>query len=173
MTNIAFQFDRAKAIEAILYLAPRISESDIYGICKLLYLADKTNLEKYGRFIFGETYWAMKEGSTPSNVYNLLKQATQTPMNELRVEGNQVIALRDANLDYLSESDKECLDQVISVWGNAPNWERKKLAHDNAWEEAWERREDKESVPIPVESIAQLFDDSDELLNYLSNPDDE
>jgi len=60
MAGITFQFNRIKAIEAILYLANKVSDSDIYGICKLLYLVDKTCLEKYGRFIFGETYCAMK-----------------------------------------------------------------------------------------------------------------
>ena len=169
MNNIAFQFNRQKSIETILYLSRRISDSDIYGICKLLYFADKTHLEKYGRFIFGETYCAMQKGATPSNAYDLLKEARDKPFAELEINGHQVIALRDANLDYLSESDKECLDQVISVWGNVPNWERKISAHDSAWEEAWERRGDKESVTIPVESIAQLFDDSDDLIEYLSN----
>ena len=171
MANITFQFDRTKAIEAILYLARKVSNSDIYGICKLLYLADKTSLEKYGRFIFGESYCAMKEGSTPSNAYDLLKQATQVPMSELRVEGNQVIALREANLDYLSESDVECLDQIISIYGRVPNWSRARDAHDDAWKIAWGKRGTKQSVGIPVESIAELLADSDDLIDYLSNRD--
>ena len=171
MAGITFQFDRMKAIEAILYLANKVSNSDIYGICKLLYLLDKTSLEKYGRFIFGETYCAMKEGSTPSNVYDLLKEAVQTPMSELRVEGNQVTALRDANLDYLSESDVECLEQIIGVWGKVPNWSRRDAAHDEAWKKAWAKRGKKGSVGIPVESIVELFDEPEDLINYLSNSD--
>lgn len=171
MANITFQFNRAKAIEVILYLANKVSNSDIYGICKLLYLVDKTSLEKYGRFIFGETYYAMKEGSTPSNAYNLLKEAAQAPMSELRVEGNQVTGLRGPNLDYLSESDVECLEQIISVYGKAPNWARAKDAHDDAWKQAWDNRGEKGSVKIPVESIAELLADSDDLINYLSNSD--
>jgi len=169
MANITFQFHREKAIETILYLSHRISDADIYGICKLLYLADKTHLEKYGRFIFGETYYAMKNGATPSNVYDLLKEVSEKPLAELEINGHQIIALRDANLDYLSESDIECLDQVISVWGNVPNWQRKNAAHDNAWGTAWEQRGDRRSVTISVESIAELFDDSDDLIDYLSN----
>ena len=171
MAGITFQFDRKKAIETILYLANRISDADIYGICKLLYFADKTCLEKYGRFIFGETYSAMKEGATPSNAYDLLKEASQTPVSEIQVEGNQVIAKRDADLKYLSESDVECLDQIINVWGKVPNWSRRDAAHDDAWEKAWGKRGNKGSVRIPVESIAELFDDSEDLINYLSNSD--
>jgi uncharacterized phage-associated protein len=171
MVGITFRFDRRKAIETILYLVKRVSGSDIYGICKLLYLADKTSLEKYGRFIFGETYCAMKEGSTPSNAYDLLKEVSQKPTDELQVEGNQVIAKRDANTEHLSESDIECLDQIISVWGEVPNWSRRAAAHDEAWEKAWGKRGTKGSVRIPVESIVELFDDSEDLINYLSNSD--
>lgn len=171
MAGITFQFNRAKAVESILYLSHRITDSDVYGICKLLYLADKTSLEKYGRFIFGESYCAMQEGATPSNAYDLLKEATATPLSELEVKGNQVIAKRDANLHNFSESDVECFEQIISIWGRAPNWNRRDAAHDEAWRKAWEKRGNKGSVKIPVESIAELFDDSEELISYLSNSD--
>ena len=63
-SKIAFDFNEPKAIETILYLANRISHSFKYRICKMVYLADKTSLEKYGRLIFGESYSAMKEGAT-------------------------------------------------------------------------------------------------------------
>lgn len=169
MAHITFRFNPQKALESILYLTPKISDSDVYGICKLLYLADKTSLEKYGRFIFGESYCAMEKGATPSNVYDLLKESTITPLDELEVRGNQVTARRDANLEYLSESDIECLDQVINIWGKSPNWARRDAAHDAAWKKAWDKRGGKGSVGIPVESIAELFDDSDDLITYLSN----
>lgn len=169
MNEITFRFDRAKAIETILYLCRRISDSDIYGICKLLYLTDKTSLEKYGRFIFGETYCAMQQGATPSNSYDLLKEASEITIEGLEIKGNQVIALRDANQDYLSESDIECLDQVINVWGKVPNWSRGTATHDDAWKHAWDKRGNKGSVKITVESIAELLDDSGELIDYLTN----
>lgn len=63
MENIKFIFDSKKATETIIYLAKRISNPSVYGICKLLYLSDKINLERYGRFIFGEAYYAMEGGA--------------------------------------------------------------------------------------------------------------
>ena len=171
MANITFEFNRSKAVEAILYLAQRVSESDIYGICKLLYLVDKTSLEKYGRFVFGESYYAMEEGATPSNAYDLLKEAAEGVVDGLQVEGNQVVALRKPNLDYLSESDIECMDQIISVYGAAPNWRRREDAHDEAWRESWVKRGDKQSVKMPVESIARLLADSGDLVDYIANRD--
>jgi uncharacterized phage-associated protein len=169
MAGVTFQFDQVKATEAILYLVPKVSDSDVYGICKLLYLADKTSLEKYGRFVFGETYVAMEEGATPSGAYDLLKDAAQTPNSEIRIEGNNIIPLREPNLDYLSESDVECLDQIINVYGKVPNWRRAIDAHDDAWKKSWDKRGNSKSVRIPIESIAELLADSDDLIDYLSN----
>lgn len=169
MTNITFQFNKTKAIETILYLAPKVSDSDIYGICKLLYLVDKTSLEKYGRFVFGETYVAMEEGATPSGAYDLLKDAAQTPNSEIRIEGNNIIPLREPDLGYLSESDVECLDQIINVYGKVPNWRRAIDAHDEAWKKSWDKRGNRKSVRIPIENIAELLANSDDLIDYLSN----
>ena len=169
MSAITFQFDKTKAIEVILYLAPKVADSDVYGICKLLYLVDKTSLEKYGRFVFGETYVAMEEGATPSGVYDLLKDAAETPNDEMKIEGNNIIPLREPSIDYLSESDIECLDLIIDIYGKVPNWRRAIDAHDDAWRESWDKRGSKRSVGIPIESIAKLLESSDDLIDFLSN----
>ena len=172
MANITFQFNKKKAIESILYLAPRVSESDVYGICKLLYLIDKVSLEKYGRFIFGESYSALPEGATPSHAYNLLSRARHRPIDGIKVqEDEQVIPLREPDLDSLSESDIECLDQIISRFGEASYKVRAAEAHDAAYYKAWNTRGRKQGVDMPVESIAELFADSDDLIKYLSNSD--
>lgn len=167
-SKITFVFNESKAIETILYLANRISRSYMYNICKMLYLADKTCLEKYGRFIFGESYSAMKEGATPSKSYDLLKEIAEEYTDDLRVENNAIVALRDANLDYLSESDIECLDQTIAIYDKNP---RKMIrdAHDDAWGKAWESRGEKQSADISVKSIAQTLANSWDLIDYLTN----
>ena len=170
MTNIAFQFSKKKAIEAILYLAPKVVESNVYDICKLLYITDKTSLEKYGRFVFGESYSALQGGATPSNAYDLLKRARRSPVDGIMVqEDEQIISLREPDLDYLSESDIECLDQTISTLGKASHDARAEEAHDEAWNKAWDTRGKKKSVIIPIESIAGLFADADDLIDYLCN----
>ena len=95
-SKIAFDFNESKAIETILYLANRISRSYKYKICKMLYLADKTSLEKYGRFIFGESYSAMQEGATPSKSYDILKQiAEETGISDiLNLPATKVFKIR-------------------------------------------------------------------------------
>jgi uncharacterized phage-associated protein len=164
---VTFNFNKTKAIESILYLADRIPNPDVYGICKLLYLIDKTRLEKYGSFMFGESYYAMKEGATPSNAYDLLKSASNDPIEGLQVKGNQIKVLRKPNLEYLSEADIECLDLIIDEYGRLPNWEKRKYAHDEAWREAWANKGSNNSVLMPIESVAKYLEDSDELIDYL------
>ena len=168
-SEIAFDFDENKAIETMLYLAKRVSRSYKYNICKMLYLADKTSLQRYGRFIFGESYSAMQQGATPSRSYDILKRIAKESSADLRAEGNAVIGLRDANLDYLSESDIECLDETIAIYDRDP---RKMIrdAHDDAWGQAWESRKGgKRSANIPVESIARTLSNYRNLVDYLTN----
>lgn len=167
---ITFVFNKKKAIEVILYLAQKVSVPNIYGICKLLYLADKASLEKYGRFIFGESYVAMKEGGTPSNAYDLLKNIRRDAIDEMKIETNLIVPLRPANLEYLSKSDLECLDLVIEKYGKPRNWsDRKKACHDDAWQYAWDNRGTNRSKRIPIENIAKMFPDSNNLIDYLEN----
>jgi len=169
MAKIYFQFNEQKAIEVIIYLASRIKNPDIYSICKLLYLADKTNLEKYGRFIFGDTYSAMEKGATPSNAYNLLKEKPPSTRDSFSVSAYNVSVLREPNLEYLSKSDLESLDEIINIYENLPNWRKSEDAHDDAWRSSWEKRGHKKSAPIPIENIAKLFDNVEELIDYLTH----
>jgi uncharacterized phage-associated protein len=171
INQVQFKFNRPKAIEAILYLSQKVSNPEIYDICKLLYLVDKTSLERYGRFVFGETYCAMKEGATPSNVYDILKEAKQEVVDGISVEGNCVIALRSAKQEVLSKSDLECLDHIIAIYGNVSYVKRRQDAHDEAWKKAWGNRGKSGSAMMPVETIAKLFADSDDLISYLHNSD--
>lgn len=170
MTNITFKFNPQKATEAILYLIPNLPVPNVYGICKMLYLTDKTSLAQYGRFLFGDSYVAMREGGTPSGAYDLLKRLRKSPTSDLRVDDNEVIASRPANLDYLSKSDIQCLDDTIKKYGNPANWtDRKEACHDEAWQKAWDKRGISKSNAMPVESIAETLKESDDLIDYLMN----
>ncbi|MDE3091925.1 MAG: SocA family protein, partial [Chloroflexota bacterium] len=133
----------------------------------------KTSLEKYGRFIFGESYSAMKAGPVPSNAYDLIKSARETKEFGFAVKDDKIVPLRKAKLDRLSESDIECLNQIVALYGNVPNWKRIEDSHDAAYHAAWDSRGDKKSVPMQLEQIIDLFDDADDLKEYVFNRDAE
>lgn len=68
-----FVFDEDVAIEVILYIAHCVLDPTFHRISKIMYFADKTHLERYGRFICGDNYVSMQHGSVPSFMYDILK----------------------------------------------------------------------------------------------------
>lgn len=169
MNQIKFDFQREKAIESILYLSKRAADPSFHSINKLLYFADKTSLERYGRFICGDDYYAMEYGPVPSNTYDLMKDAVDSPGYPFKVEGHTIIPLRESRLEVLSESDIECLDSSLQLYGNVPFWKRNVDSHDDAWKKSWDERGASGSIRIPIENIAKLLEDADELIDYLAN----
>ncbi len=170
-----FKFNRDKAIESIIYLVQNLKspeDKEVYAICKMLYFADKISLHKYGCFIFGETYCAMEQGATPSNAYDILKQSRTRATKGIKVKGNKIEVSRKANTTLLSETDMECLNEVINKYGSN-GWRRWNDAHDKAYDKAWETRGDKDSVPISVFNIAKLANKSSILIDFLNNRDKE
>ena len=104
MQNL-IDFNREKAIAAILYIAKNIDISDKLRILKVLYAADKYHLNRYFRFILGDRYARLDNGSVPSNVYDMLKSSSE----EYEVKGSKIIPLQDPDMDELSPSDIEAL----------------------------------------------------------------
>jgi uncharacterized phage-associated protein len=166
-----FQFDPEKATEALLYVARRVRDQDLYTTLKVLYLADKHHLHRYGRFIFGDAHHALPHGPVPQGAYDILKwlrgdsgHRYDPARKALRVEGNTINALRDAEIDVFSASDLECLDQAIEEFGRLPFSELKRKTHDSAY---------KATPPcgqIAVEAIAALSDDPVPLIQHLADP---
>jgi uncharacterized phage-associated protein len=170
MNEIQFKFNREKAIEAILYIASRLDDPSFHSIGKILYFADKTSLEMYGRFVLGDTYAAFKHGPLPSATYDLMKAAKQSNDLPFKVHNHyEVVPLREPNLNVFSDSDIDCLDRMIQHYGSYTFWEKSELSHDAAWAKAWEHRGNKESNEIAIEDIVALLQDADMLLDYLKN----
>lgn len=173
-TRIRFKFDAEKAVEAILYVANRVGDPGFHRISKLLYFADREHLAKYGRFICGDSYVAMKHGPVPSGTYDILKYVRGDGLScpvphaseSFRVDDPpwRVVYFRDADMDSLSESERECLDSAIAKYGNMSFGQLTTVSHDKAWESA------DENEFILVEQIVATLPDADELLRHLSNP---
>ncbi len=164
------KFNKEKALEVILYLAQKAPIPDIYHICKVIYFADRYHLEEYGRQICNDTYYAMKHGPVPSNIYQMLKDARDkedsaiSTTEILTVEGkpsHKVTVARSSNLNSLSLSDIEALDQAIANYGKMSFDELQNLSHDKAWESA-----DINDV-ISLEAIAETLPSNIDLIQHL------
>jgi hypothetical protein len=167
MAGIGLGFSQEKAIEAILFVANRIPHPTFHSISKVFYFADKLSLERYGRFISGDSYFAMEHGPVPSETYGIMQVAPANGFFGFRVEGYNVFPLRDADMDCLSESDIECLDHSVREHGPKPFRVLKKESHDQAYKRAWASRGSKKSAPMSVERIAEQLSDAASLIDYL------
>lgn len=172
--RIRFHFDPDKAVEVILYIANRVGDPGFHRLSKVLYFADRDHLAKYGRFICGDSYVAMKHGPVPSGTYDILKfvrgddgLTCHVPhaKESFRVDDRKlVIPFKDANPDLLSESEKECLDAAIAKFGKLSFGQLTKLSHDKAWDSA------DENESIEVEQIVATLPNAEHLLEHLANP---
>lgn len=166
-------WNRQKAIEAILYLANRIQEPSVLRILKVLYLADKLHLSRYGRFIVRDNYVAMEYGPVASNTYDLLKDEGVTDFSVVGKK-KDVIPCRDADVMEFSRTDVECLDEIIRDYGRASTDRLIAIAHDQVWREISDngKRVKKDtpgpnSLPMPIERIADGLANAAEVRDHL------
>ncbi len=158
-----FVFKAEKSVEAILYIAQNVKQPTFHRISKIMYFADKVHLEKYGRFICGDSYMAMKHGPVPSGAYDILKVARGDGFNNafIVVDNFKVKPLRAAYVDYFSESDLECLDESIKQYGHLSFDQLTRLSYDTAWQTA------NENDYIDLKKIVATLSNPDNLLDYL------
>ncbi len=149
---VAFQFDLNSTLAAITFIASKdVPELTKYKLCKLLFLADKYHLVKYGRIITGDKYCALPHGPIPSRTLNILNGVIG---EDLRGEGCAALA-EAVELDRhfenprfyaskilgageLSESDVLALEKVIDQYGRMGFDELKAITHEMfAYKQAW------------------------------------
>jgi len=164
------RFDPRKAIEAIVYIASKTPTPGFHKISKIFYFADKLHLERYGVMVSDDTYIAMDNGPVPSRIYDFMKFAAGRSVpavnaipyirDSLSVNGYLVKAQRAPDCDYLSDSELQCLDEVIASHGRKSFGQLTDESHDDAWHSV------PEDCAIPVTEIIRTLPSADELLNH-------
>jgi len=172
-----FKFDINKAIESILYIVHKKAQPTFHHISKVMYFADKDHLAKYGRFICGDIYIAMKHGPVPSAIYDILKMVRgdsiyfssniyEKASKAFKVCGRHVVQIsREPHLEEFSDSDLECLNRAIRKYGNLSFEQLTSLSHAEA---AWKVADANDIMEI--EHIIATFDNADELIEHLTDP---
>jgi uncharacterized phage-associated protein len=174
-----FNFNIEKGIESVLYIIENGTQPTFHHVSKVLYFADKEHLERYGRFICGDSYIAMKNCPVPSGIYDLLKLARGDlspifyPPQEIIDSIHQAIGIlgrysiinrRKSDTEMFSESDIECLNNSIKKYGNLSFSQLTELSHDKAWESA-----DQNDL-MEIDHIIAGFDNSEDLYEHLLDP---
>lgn len=183
--EVGAAFEIEKAIAALGFLVQKTGES-MYPLLKMMYLADKLHLERFGRFIAGDDYCAMAKGPVPSHAYNIIQtlrgDKSRRPGAEVAAQffeyGDDFMLhlRREPDLDELSSSDIECLQEIVDIYQRVGKWAIKDMSHDDAWKGAWRasRFSFRKSIPMEVCAIASQFEDGQALKAHLedSNPGD-
>ena len=166
-------FNKEAAMEAVLYIAQNIGKrKDMHKIFKTLYFADREHLSRYGRSITGDCDVAMSYGPVPSQIDDIFKAVRGDSFfsdcadglkeyfhftNKYIIEPN-----RKADLDYLSETDVECLDRAISKCKDKTFEELVSMSHDIAWNNTLKDRE------MSVKDILRENGEAEEYADYIS-----
>lgn len=150
-------FNQAKALAVVLYLAMRTPRPSFMSIAKLMYFADKTYLERYGRLISSDHYIARQHGPVPSHTYRLLRGSEIYSAHGFKVVDDYFIEAIDApDLGLLAGREVECLDEIIARFGDAPLWYLQQMSQDRAWQRVWQERGNG-SQQIPEEALLDMI----------------
>lgn len=148
--RVKFSSKPEKLVDSILYLALKGVELDHYKVVKLLYLADREHLRRFGRPITFDKYVAMPFGPVASAAFDLLRSKKALGINpsnlpfevrsldKIRIVSNPK---REIDRSIFSKSDLIVLDQTIEKYGNMSFNQLYKLTHDHfAYDRAWKSR---------------------------------
>ena len=131
------RFNEAKATQAAArLLRNRGGRMSYMKLIKLLYLADREALARWGRPITTDSYVSMNHGPVLSGVLNLITDPddpaqvqTAWAKHISAPENYDVILKEDSSGDLLSESEDELLDEVSSKFGHLNRWKLVDLVH--------------------------------------------
>src|SRR5574344_1892259 len=147
-------FNKEVAIQAILYILSKLKgQCDIHKVCKILYFADQKHLSKYSRSITGDNYIKMQYGPVPSKIDDIFKavrgdsffsdtQSSEELKGYFVFQNRYLIKqLKEVDLDYLSLTDKECLDSSIALCKDKNFGELTEFSHGLAWQNTQQDRQ--------------------------------
>jgi len=153
------RYNARKAAQVIAYLAMKEKTAclPVLKAVKLVYLADRESLARFGFPILDETHVSMPHGPVNSTTYSHINGEEDLDVcgwsQFLQARENHQIAvvpgLSDDDLDELSEADIVCLDSVWERFGTMTKWEIRDWTHDQNNVPEWEDPQGS-SRPIPL-----------------------
>jgi uncharacterized phage-associated protein len=147
-----FQLDTDKVIATSIFIASQnIPDLTVGKMMKLIFLADKYHLVRFGRLITGDHYEAMQDGPVPSFAYNVFKEVSRKPASKPGQTLHQSLTIHNSegelprfsarvafDADQLSQSDILALKQTIQEYGAKTFEELSELTHAMpAYDKAW------------------------------------
>ncbi len=140
------EFDYKKATQAINYLTKKEGgQINKLKLIKLVYLADRYHLRRYGRPMVNDAYFAMPLGPVGSSVKDIAEFSDFLDTSELDyaatylgrgAQANTVVSIAEVDSGVFSKSEREALDfaytefggqtasALVNVTHRYPEWEK-------------------------------------------------
>jgi uncharacterized phage-associated protein len=158
-------YNPVKAAQVIAYLACKEPGKtlDVLKAIKLVYLADRESIAKFGAPILDERRVSMPHGPVNSQTYSHINGEHDLDAcgwsAYLEDRANHQLAVKegvsDDDLDELSEADIQCLDAVWGKFGHMGKWQLRDWTHEKVNVPEWEDPHGS-SEPIPLERIMTM-----------------
>jgi uncharacterized phage-associated protein len=131
------RFNEKKATQAAArFLRHSNGRMNYMKLIKLLYIADRDALMRWGRPITTDSYFSLKHGPVLSQVLDLITEepnpvASKTFWSEhiSDPEHYSVSLNADPSDDQLSEAEEEAIDEVFAKFGHLSQWQLVDLVH--------------------------------------------
>jgi len=159
-------FDFMKVTQVLNYLARKLGgKVNKLRAIKLIYLADKYHLRKYGRLVTGDRYIAMKLGPVQSGVKDIADLSDFLGSEErdytslfISKVGHDIKSIKEVDYDELSQTDVEALNFVLEQFSNFTDSDLVKLTHKGY---EWKKHKNELKLKSRIDmDILDFFEDS-------------
>ncbi len=170
--------DAEVAVAAVTYVAERLPRPTSRSVFAVLYEAEKRHLSEYLVPIVGDRYVAVASGPVPAHLHDLLlhlrdpsavlgvdPELAAFGRRHLRVRERRHVEVRTScDLDALSASAIECLDEAIDRAPAKRGGQREAATDDPAW------RSTPRNASLSWRAIAATLPDGSRIVDHLDDP---
>lgn len=134
MAGSCFDEEKSTAMAAYLLGKAPNRRMNYLKLAKLLYIADREALKRWGYPLTGDAYFSLPHGPVVSRIKDLITEDPQFSgsriwTNHIRRSGYDIKLAAEAPLDSLSPAERELLDEIFSGYGNYTPWQLVDLTH--------------------------------------------
>ncbi len=128
------RFDEAKATQAAArFIALRGGQIHYLKLIKLLYIADREALLRWGIPITTDRYVSMDHGPVVSRIYSMITEERPKPIWEKYISAPmgeyEVKLLAEAPDDKLSRAEEKLIEEVFQKYGHWSRWKLRDFVH--------------------------------------------
>jgi uncharacterized phage-associated protein len=164
-------FSEIKTTQMAAYLLKKQGGRMAYlKMLKLLYLAEREAMAKWGESMSGDMFVSMPHGPVMSETYDLIIGDSQGYWNELiKGEAGYELSLarniETEDLEELCPAEIKIMDKVFDEFGKMGKWEIRDYTHDHCpeWQDPYGS-----SYPIKPESIFRAMGKTEEQIKKLT-----